>query len=271
MNDAIKSAILGLIEGLSEFLPISSTGHMLIAEPLLGIDPELPLWRAFLFVSQLGAILAVVVVFWRDLWQRVFKPVSRDWQNHIVVKLAVAMIPTIVGALLLEHWVERHLESGSVAPIATAAALIVGAGVMELIDRRFRHTQPMTLDDVSLKQAALIGLIQVISIWPGVSRAGATILGGMTLGLTPKVATEFSFYLAIPTMFAAAGYRLLKHGHEITTPMASVLLLGTAVAFVTALLVVVGFMGYVRRYRFTVFAIYRVLLGGAVLVWAYLR
>ncbi len=271
MNDAIKAALLGIIEGLTEFLPVSSTGHMLIAEPLLEVDPELPLWRAFLFVSQLGAILAVVVVFWRDLWRRVFHPPAGGWSNHILAKLAAAMLPTIAGALLLENWIEANVESQTVAPIATAAALILGAGVMELIDRRCRRSRPMTLDDITLKQAALIGLIQVISIWPGVSRAGATILGGMALGLTPVVATEFSFYLAIPTMFAAAGYRLLKHGDELTTPMASVLLLGTAVAFVTALLVVVAFMGYVRRYRFTAFAAYRVLLGAAVLLWAYWR
>lgn len=266
MNDYLSSIILGAIEGLTEFLPVSSTGHMIIAYPLLGESPEAPTWRVFTFVSQLGAILAVVIYFWRDLWQRVFKPVSRQWKDHIITKLAVAMAPTIVLALLLEDYVETYIETQANGPPATALALIVGALAILWIDKRYRFERPMEIEDVSLKQAFMIGIIQVISMWPGVSRSGATIMGGMVLGLSPRVATEFSFYLAIPTMVAAGGWRLLKYHEDLTADVASVVSVGTAVAFVVALGVVALFMRYVRRRKFTPFAVYRIGLGVLVLL-----
>lgn len=262
MNDWLRSIILGVVEGLTEFLPVSSTGHMIITNPLIGVDPELPQWKVFLFVVQLGAILAVVVYFWRDLWRRVLD-FKTPLKSHIVVKLGLAMIPTIIGGVLLNDYMEQ-LESDI---YAVAGGLIVGAAAIELIDRRYRRDVPLTLENITLAQAAIIGLSQLLAMWPGVSRSGATIMTGMVLGLPASVAAEFSFYLAIPTMFAAGGYRLLKYHKLLDTERLGVILLGTAVAFVVALVVVAAFMQYVRRRRFTPFAVYRVVLGVAVL-WA---
>jgi undecaprenyl-diphosphatase len=261
--DAIHAIILGIIEGLTEFLPVSSTGHLILAEWLLQVDGRVSPWRVLLWVSQFAAILAVIVYFWRDLWQRTFRSPTRGWHNHILAKLAVAMIPTLGLAVPFKDCFDRF----ETMPVAVAVALIIGAVVMEVIDRRFRKRIPQTLEDVTLRQAFLIGLIQCISMWPGVSRSGASILGGMALGLTPWVATEFSFYLAIPTMLGAAVMTLWKYRHDLTADVAAIVILGSATAFVVALVVVAMFMSYVRRYRFTAFAIYRVLLGAVVLIY----
>jgi undecaprenyl-diphosphatase len=260
--EMLISVILGVIEGLTEFLPVSSTGHMVIAMPLLGVKASEPPWNVLLWVSQFGAILAVIVYFWRDLWRRTFQPPSRDWQQHIMTKLFVAMVPTGVLALAFKGFLDPLEEM----PVAVAIALILGAGAIEFIDRRYRKTGEQTLEDVTLWQAFWIGAIQTISMVPGVSRSGASIMGGMTLGLTPRVAAEFSFYLAIPTMLAAGAKTTLDHWEDMTRENALVVLVGTAVSFVVALLVVAAFMGFVKRYRFTVFAVYRVILGVAVLI-----
>lgn len=261
MSDALRAVILGLIEGLTEFIPVSSTGHMLLAFPLLGIDPEQPVWKVFLWVSQFAAILAVIVYFGRDLWRRTVQAPLSHWKRNILTKLFVAMVPTVILALLLHDLLEKWLEN---AP-SIAVALIVGAIAIELIDRRFRREVQQELEDVTLKQAFLIGVMQCFSMWPGISRSGATIMGGMVLGLTPRVATEFSFYLAIPTMTAAAARTLWKHRHELTIQGWDTIALGCAVSFVFALIVCAWLMQFVKRHRFTVFAVYRALLGVAVL------
>ena len=260
--ELLSAIVLGIIEGLTEFLPVSSTGHLILAEWILGIQGDVSPWRVLLWVSQFGAIIAVLVYFWGDLWRRILWPHSRNWRRHILTKLVVAMIPTIAGGLLLKNLLDP-LET---MPVAVAGALIVGAAIMELIDRRCRRVGLQELEDVTLRQAFLIGLIQCLSMWPGVSRAGASIMGGMALGLTPRVATEFSFYLAIPTMLGAATRTLWKYRHDLTPDVGTLVVAGSATAFIVALLVVAAFMNYVRRYRFTPFAIYRVLLGVAVLL-----
>jgi undecaprenyl-diphosphatase len=262
--DVINAIVLGIVEGLTEFLPVSSTGHLILTEHVLHVDGDQPPWSVLLWVSQFAAILAVVLYFWRDLWKRTFRPRTRFWEEHLLTKLAAAMLPTVVLALLFKKLLDP-LENSSVA---VAGALLVGAVIMEFIDRKFRRNVPQDLEHVSIQQAFLIGVIQCLAMWPGVSRAGATIMGGMVLGLTPRVATEFSFYLAIPTMLAAAGKTLWSHRAELNAANAGLILVGSAVAFVVALIVVAAFMGYVRRYRFTPFAIYRAVLGAAVLlVW----
>ena len=189
------------------------------------------------------------------------------WREHILTKLVVAMIPTVILGLALKKFLDP-LED---MPIAVAGALIVGAFIMEFIDHRFRRNVPQELENVTLRQAFCIGAIQCLAMWPGVSRAGASIMGGMALGLTPRVATEFSFYLAIPTMVAAAIKTLWKYRHDLTSDVMVVVVIGSAAAFVVALLVVAGFMNYVKRYRFTAFAIYRVALGLAVLGYYFLH
>ena len=262
MTDVLRAVVLGIIEGLTEFLPVSSTGHLVIAMPLMDISASQPPWSTLLWVSQFGAILAVVVYFWRDLWKRCTAPLT-DWRSHLLVKLAAAMIPTVVIALLLKRVLTPLEES----PTAVAAALIVGAFVILFIDRRYRRQGPMQLDQVTLAQAFWIGVIQCISMWPGVSRSGASIMGGMVLGLTPRVAAQFSFYLAIPTMLAAGVKTLWDERHTLSSDGAAVVLVGTATSFVVALIVVATFMEYVKRRRFTPFVIYRIALGLAVLAF----
>lgn len=294
MADILRAIVLGIIEGLTEFLPISSTGHLILAMPLLGVDEQEPRWQVFMIVCQIGAILAVLLYFWRDLWRAIVigdageprerflpRPLATGpsdsvapprsapaWANNVVTKLAVAFAPAALVGLLAHQWIEKHLEK----PIPVALALIVGAAGIELIDRRFRRGGAMSVGDITLSRAFWIGVCQCLSIvWPGISRAGATIMGGMALGLTPTVATQFSFYLAIPTMLAAGVKQLWSHRAGLNADAVLLMLLGTAVAFVVALLVVDAFMRYVRRNRFTPFAIYRVLLGSAVLIWQLAR
>jgi len=268
LNDWISATVLAVIEGLTEFLPVSSTGHMILAMPQLGVDEHDPKWKVFLYVSQLGAILAVVAYFWRDLVRRVALSPAR-WREHLVTKLAAAMVPTVILGLLFNDFMEEHFEEGPYAPLIVAGALIIGAGLILWIDRVFRREVDMTVEQITLRQAMLVGLFQCLAMVPGTSRSGATIMGGMMLGLTPRVATEFSFYLAIPTMLAASGLRVLKHAGTLTSESIGLVLFGTAVSFVVALGVVAAFMNYVRRRKFTPFAIYRVLLGLAVIVWYY--
>lgn len=255
--DILRAIVLGVVEGVTEFLPVSSTGHLIIARPLLGIHGDPPPWNTLLWVSQFGAILAVVVYFWRDLWRRIVQAPMRNWSRHLLTKLIVAMVPTVLLALLFK----RHLDPLETMPLAVAAAFIVGAFAMELIDRLCRRNRPMTLDDVNLKQAFWIGAIQALSMWPGLSRSGCSIFGGMALGLTPVVATEFSFYLAIPTMAAASAKKLVENYHELTPDNIAIMLIGTATSFLVALLVIAGLLEFVKRYRFTVFAAYRVVVG----------
>ena len=263
MNDYLRSIILGVIEGFSEFLPISSTGHMILAQPLLDVDKTQPPWSTLLWVSQLGAIAAVVEFTWRDLWRRTFHARRPGWAQHIVTKLTLAMVPTIGLALLLHDYAERYLEN----PPMVAVGLLLGAAAMWYIDRRFRGGGTMEIEDVTLRQAFWIGVIQCLSMWSGISRAAATILGGMALGLTPRVATEFSFYLAIPTMLAASIMTLWNEQDGLTADHLAVVLTGTMAAFVVARLVVAGFLRFVRTHRFTAFVVYRVVLGLLVLAW----
>jgi undecaprenyl-diphosphatase len=261
VSDELRALILGLIEGLTEFLPISSTGHMILARPWLGIAATDPRWDALLWVSQFAAILAVVFYFGRDLLRRIVRPV-RSWREHFLTKLAAAMVPTVVIAVLLKKTAERYLEN----PPSVGLALIVGAIAMAWIDRRFRRDEAMDLGDITLKQAFWIGVIQCLSLWSGISRSGATIMGGMALGLTPRVATEFSFYLAIPTMLAAAVKKLGEHRQHLTPADGTLLAIGCAAAFVTSLAVAAFLIRYVRTRLFTPFVVYRIVLGTIVLV-----
>jgi len=263
MHDVFKAIILGIVEGLTEFLPVSSTGHMLLVQPLLNVSPAEPKWKMLLWVSQLAAVLAVILYFWRDLWARTFGATAGPLRNHLMTKLAVAMVPTVGLALLLHDHAERYLEN----PPAVAAALIVGAVAMLFIERRFRREGEMDVSEITLRQAFLIGVIQCLSMWSGISRSGASIMGGMVLGLTPRVATQFSFYLAIPTMLAAAAKTIWDERDNLNADAAGIVAIGSAAAFATALLVVAVFLEYVKSRRFTPFAVYRIALGAAVLAW----
>lgn len=279
MGSIIQAFILGLIEGITEFLPVSSTGHIVLAMRMLGINPDEPPWHAFVYFIQIGAILAVVAWLGRRLWQQIVHMPAGGWQDHLLTKLVVASIPAAAIGLPLNSWVEARLEK----PVPVAVALILGAGLMELIERRFRRDRPdedagatpreaaAPFPNLNLRQALLIGIAQCASIIPGTSRSMATILGGLMVGLPAAAATEFSFYLAIPTLLGAGLLKLVKHAGQIQADQAGLLVVGFFSAFVSAMIVVQPFINFVKHHRLRAFAIYRVILGAGVLAWAFTR
>ncbi|MBN2559641.1 MAG: undecaprenyl-diphosphate phosphatase [Phycisphaerae bacterium] len=263
MGDELRAAILGVIEGLTEFLPVSSTGHMIIAMPWMGIHGEQDPWPAFLYFIQIGAIAAVVVHFSRRLWRQTFaKPVG-GLHNHLILKLVVGVLPAAAIGIPLNEWAETHLEK----PVPVAIALILGAAVMVIIERAFRRQTGPKIEEVTLRHAFLIGLAQCVSIIPGTSRAMATIMGGLLVGLPATTAVEFSFYLAIPTICGAGLYRLLKDPQALAGGHVMVLGIGFAISFVVAWGVIAAFMRYIQTRSLQPFAIYRVVLGLVVLGW----
>ncbi len=268
MPDAAKAVILGIIEGLTEFLPVSSTGHLVLAMPWLGIDDEQPLWKAFLYFIQIGAILAVVIYFFRGLVQQIVRPAERGWRNHVVTKVMVGALPGAIVGLSLNEFMEKHLET----PVPVALALIIGAGAMIWIELKYRTTDGPGVERITLRQALWIGLAQCLAIIPGTSRSMATIMGGLVVGLPAATAARFSFYLAIPTLCGAGLLRTVKHHEAILAGgHLDIMLIGFGVSFVVALVAVAGFMRYIQTRSLVPFAYYRIVLGLAVLGAAFLR
>jgi len=262
MNDALRALILGVVEGLTEFLPISSTGHMVLVNPLLGI-PEGSFWtKTFIIFIQIGAILAVTLYFWKRLW-RLTLDRETAWRDHFVLKLFIAFLPAAVLGLLFDDIIESYL----MRPVVVALALIVGGVLIILIERRQMSARITDAATVSLIGAFTIGLAQCLAMIPGTSRSAATIMGALLIGMTPAAAAEFSFFLAIPTLFAAGGYSLLKNLDDIQPDQYALLAIGFVTAFVVAWLVVAGFMRFIQTHKFTSFAIYRMILGAAVLIY----
>jgi undecaprenyl-diphosphatase len=264
MHDILRAVVLGVVEGLTEFLPISSTGHMILVEPLLGIPEKDPFWtETFNIFIQIGAILAVVIYFWQRLWRLAAHPADKSWREHILVKLFVAFLPAAAIGFLFHKFIEQHLMT----PAVVACALVVGGIAIIVIEAVVRHPKIADAGSVSLRCALAIGIIQCLSMIPGTSRSGATIMGALVVGLSPPAAAEFSFFLAIPTMFAAGGYSLLKHLKGIRPEQFVTLGVGFVVSFIVAWLVIKVFMGFIQTHRFTSFAIYRIALGLIVLGW----
>jgi undecaprenyl-diphosphatase len=299
MSPYILSIILGVVEGLTEFLPVSSTAHLRITEALMKLPldnagcavgnlacfQDVAYWEMYTIVIQVGAILALCLLFLGRIvdFLRTFptgEGGNRHWYNHPLSLTFFAFVFTSVPALLLHKWTEKNLGSLT----AIAIALLAGGVVMWTIDVWSQRYEPSTTDveDMSLPQAIWIGLCQSLSaIFPGTSRSMSTIAAGQLVGLDRPAALEFSFLLSIPTMIAATGWDLVKEIHPRHAEAASaavahvvmnperwmVLLIGTAVSFVVALGVVEWFLMWVRKHGFTIFAIYRILLGGALLIW----
>ena len=285
MNPYIQSILLGIVEGLTEFLPVSSTAHLRISEALMKIPLDDAYWRMYTIVIQLGAILALSMLFLARIvdFMRTF-PRGEDgrhtWQNHPISLTLIAFVCTSVPALLLRKWSERNLGSLT----AMALALLIGGIVMWVVDARMSRYDASTthVEEMTLTQAIWIGLCQTLSaVFPGVSRSMSTIAAGQMAGLDRPAALEFSFLLSIPTMIAATGWDFLKEVHASKSADAAVatahvvmnserwivLVIGLAVSFIVALGVVEWFLYWVRKHGFTMFAIYRILLGGALLIW----
>ncbi|MBX3395181.1 MAG: undecaprenyl-diphosphate phosphatase [Phycisphaerae bacterium] len=264
MTDLFKAVILGIIEGLTEFVPVSSTGHLVLAMPWLGIDENAPPWKAFLYFIQIGAILAVLIYFARPLVRELLSKPSRGWTSHMMTKIVIGVIPGGLAGVLLNDYMENLLEWE--APVAVA--LIVGGVAMWGIESRFRREEGPTVETMTIRQALYVGLAQCVAIVPGTSRSMATIMGGLIVGLPAATAAQFSFYLAIPILFGAGLLRVIKHPEAIVGNHLYVMLVGFFVSFVVAWFVVAGFMRYIQRRSLKPFAIYRILLGVAVLaVW----
>ena len=267
-----ESIIIAIVEGLTEFLPVSSTGHMIITQGLLGVESD-DFVKAFTVIIQFGAILSVVVLYWKRFFRLNNEPAPEGatavqrflHKFDFYWKLLVAFIPAAVIGLLFSDKIDELLESVTIV----AVMLVVGGIFMLFCDKIFNHGS----DDTKLteRKALYIGLFQCIAMIPGVSRSMATIVGGMAQKLTRKAAAEFSFFLAVPTMCAASGYKLLKlilsdQGLQLLTNNLGVLIIGNVVAFVVALLAMKWFVAFLTKYGFKVFGIYRIIAGGLILV-----
>jgi undecaprenyl-diphosphatase len=256
------AVILGLVEGITEFLPVSSTGHLIVVGSLFGFSG--PRAATFEIVIQVGAILAVI---WHyravllDLLRRFF---TADEERRLGGNLVLAFLPAAAVGVVLHHWIKDHLFT----PVTVAAAFIVGGVVILLIEWLRPAVVTSEVRAITARQALGIGCAQVLALIPGTSRSAATILGGYTLGLSRPAATEFSFLLAIPTLIAAAGYDILKSRHLFTTADVPMFLVGTAVSFVAALAVIRSFLRYVQRHSFNAFAWYRIAFGVLILALA---
>jgi undecaprenyl-diphosphatase len=264
MNDILSSLLLGVVEGVTEFLPVSSTGHLILAGALLGYDDAR--WQLFDIVIQLGAILAVVVLYWRTFWAVLMGLARGDAVSiRFVRNLLIAFLPAVVIGLLFLKKIEALL----LQPIVVACALIVGGVAILAIERLAKPGTTVGIAEVPVKTALGVGFLQCLAMIPGVSRSGATILGALSLGVERRTAAEFSFFLAIPTMLGASVLEMVKHHDTLKTGGVGLLpiAIGFVVAFVVALLVVRWFVGIVGRHGFAPFAWYRIVVGGAALVW----
>lgn len=269
----IETIILAIVEGLTEFLPVSSTGHMIITRDLLGMQPDDKFINAFIVIIQFGAILSVVALYHKRFFRLNNSPAptgSTPLQAFIhkwdfYWKLLVAFIPAVIIGGLCNGIIDKLLGSVTIV----AVMLVVGGVFMLFCDRLFGNGKEQT--ELTEKRAFRIGLFQCIAMIPGVSRSMATIVGGMTQGLTRKKAAEFSFFLAVPTMFAATCLDILKlfldGGMATLTEHIPTLLLGCAVAFIVALAAIKGFVDFLTKYGFRLFGIYRIIVGGAILIW----
>lgn len=269
--DLIETIIIAIVEGLTEFLPVSSTGHMIIAQNLLGVEST-EFVKAFTFIIQFGAILSVVVLYWKRFFQLNNTPVPEGATSlqrflhkfDFYWKLFVAFVPAAVLGLLFSDAIDAMLERVEVV----AVMLVLGGIFMLYCDKIFNKGSEDT--PFTEKRAFMVGLFQCISMIPGVSRSMATIVGGMAQGLTRKAAAEFSFFLAVPTMFGATLYKMYKllkeGGTELIMDNMTTLIVGNAVAFVVALLAIKFFISFVTKYGFKAFGWYRIIVGGIILI-----
>lgn len=247
--DYLQAFILAVIEGLTEFLPVSSTGHMVIASSFMGIGKD-EFVKLFEVAIQLGAILAVVVLYWKKFFD------FSKWQFY--VKLIIAVIPALFFGFLLNDFIDNTLGN----PLFIAVVLLLGGIVLLFIDKFFKNQTIDHEKDISNIAAFKIGCFQVLAVvFPGLSRSAATIIGGMQQKLTRHAAAEFSFFLAVPTMCAATGYKLLKGYHLLNAENVKLLLFGNLIAFIVAIIAIKSFIGFLSKHGFRIFGWYRIIIG----------
>ncbi len=263
----IQSLILGLVEGLTEFIPVSSTGHLIVFDHLLGFQKMLSnpdQAELFEVVIQLGAILAIGFLYRKRLWKALIAREARSFSGNLRSHLIIAFLPAAAIGFLFHKQIKDYLFS----PTTVALSLIIGGVIMITIEMIMaRRGSRRDLHSMSMRDAWIVGFSQVLSLIPGVSRSGATIMGGYAGGMSRESATEFSFLLSFPVMIAASGYELVKYRHLLTSEMFSTLGIGFVMAFISALVVVRWLIGYVRHHSFVGFGIYRILAGIIILAF----
>lgn len=266
MSDWLIAIILGIVEGLTEFLPVSSTGHLILGGELLGFTDNSSV--AFKIAIQLGAIFAVLLVYWRRFWDvgrglMRFEPEPAAFTRNILLGFAPALV---IGVVAYDA-----IRAAMQTPQIVAIALIVGGFVILLLERIVKNVRFLSVEAIPFGTALSIGIVQCTAMLPGVSRSGATIMGGLMMGVERKTAAEFSFFLAVPTMLAATVYALWKDRELLSANDLGIIGIGFFTAFIVAVLVVKGFVAIVGKYGFAPFAYYRIIVGSAALIWLNLR
>ncbi len=265
--EILKAIFLGIVEGITEWLPVSSTGHMLLVDEFLTLNMSEEFKEMFFVVIQLGAILAVVLLFWKRMLPFDFSGGIKIKKQTFSLwfKVALACVPGAVITLLFDDFIEAHLHTPSV--IAAALIFYGLAFILVELKTKNRPAKTQVLEEISYKEALLIGLFQVLSIIPGTSRSGSTIIGALIIGVSRVAAAEFTFFLAVPVMLGLSFIKLLGFGFSFTATEIAVLLAGTLTAFLVSLAVVKALMNYVKRKDFKVFGYYRIILGAVILIY----
>lgn len=281
--ELLKVVFLGIVEGITEWLPISSTGHLILVEEFVKLDVSKAFWEMFMVVIQLGAILAVVVLYWKDIWP--FRNKKPKHENVTKVekaagtlcrfvkidkmimwlKIMVSCLPAILIGLPFDDFIEKKFNNWFVV-----AVMLIVYGVLFLVVEDYNEKRTVkihSITDITWKTALLIGIFQVLALIPGTSRSGATIIGGILLGASRTVAAEYTFFLAIPVMFGASLLKIVKFGFDFTSGELTILGVGTVVSFVVSILAIKFLMGYIKKHDFKAFGWYRIVLGIIVMLF----
>ena len=271
--ELLKVIFLGIVEGITEWLPVSSTGHLILVEEFIKLNVSESFWEMFMVVIQLGAIMAVVVLYFKDLWPFQNQKKAKGALERYVktdkmimwFKIVVSCIPSIVIGLPFNDFIEEHFNNYLVVSI-----MLIVYGIFFILIENYNKKRTATINSVAeigWKTAFFIGVFQLLAVIPGTSRSGATIIGGILLGTSRTVAAEYTFFLAIPTMFGASLLKLVKFGLNFTGAEAMILIVGTLVSFVVSILAIKFLMGYIKKHDFKVFGWYRIVLGIVVLLF----
>lgn len=267
--EIIKAVILGIVEGITEWLPISSTGHMILVDEFLQLNVSPEFKEMFLVVIQLGAIMAVVVLYFKKLLPFSFEGKKLKWEKNTLVmwlKILVSCIPAAIVGVLFDDKLEELFYNWQ-----TVSAMLIIFGILFIIIERFNKGKAAkinTIDDFTYKTALIIGIFQLIAaVFPGTSRSGATIVGALLIGVSRAAAAEYTFFLAVPVMFGASALKLVKFGFAFTLQEAVILAIGMVVAFAVSILAIKFLMGYIKKHDFTAFGWYRIVLGAAVILY----
>ena len=269
MIEILKAILFGIVEGITEWLPISSTGHMLLVDEFISLNASDDFKEMFFVVIQLGAILAVVTIFWNKMWPFQLKDKTQSVMKKdtwsMWFKTVVACIPGAIVTILFDDYIEAHLHTAVVISIA-----LIFYGIAFIVIENWnksRTPKVETLNDITYKTAFLIGMFQVLSIIPGTSRSGATIIGALLIGVSRVAAAEFTFFLAVPVMFGLSALKMIKFGLSFTSAEFAILIIGCVVAYLVSIVVIKFLMSYIKKHDFKVFGWYRIVLGVIVLAY----